>query len=398
MTPDAKQFYVVIKGQPRGPFSPAELLKAGLRPETSVWREGMADWGPADQVPELQAVFAAAAQRPAGQSGVGKGPPPIPGKSPPGAPPTAPTAATPTPSPPAGTAAVHSAPSTPAGHQAPAGHAAAAAHPSAPGYATPPGYAYPAGHAPQAAHPVQAGYPPQAGYYPPQGAIAAYPAQAYPPAGAAYGYAAPVDPNPFAAPGGGPPMGERQALPAGFPKYTKASFQALRAWYLSLFLGQIALVMLAVLLVVVGSLAAGPRNDDLFLSLGAIVAGLAILLGLPTLIVMMLILYRGWDLIQDGQARTTPGMAVGLLFVPFFNLYWIFVAWAGLAVDMNRFARRYRLGSQIAPEGLATTVCVCTLLSLIPVLGLIPALLCSVLAPMTIAKLATAAGRLAAAK
>ena len=50
-------------------------------------------------------------------------------------------------------------------------------------------------------------------------------------------------------------------------------------------------------------------------------------------------LYRAWQYIQDilGLARTTPGAAVGMLFIPFFNLYWIFNVFPGWATDYNRY-------------------------------------------------------------
>lgn len=47
-------------------------------------------------------------------------------------------------------------------------------------------------------------------------------------------------------------------------------------------------------------------------------------------------LYRAWRLIQPGNVRTTPGKAIGFMFIPGFNLYWIFVAIAGLPKDWNR--------------------------------------------------------------
>lgn len=53
------------------------------------------------------------------------------------------------------------------------------------------------------------------------------------------------------------------------------------------------------------------------------------------------LIYRCWEIIQEGTARTTPGMAVGLLFIPFFNLYWMFVAIHGLAEDMNIYCETY---------------------------------------------------------
>jgi len=49
-------------------------------------------------------------------------------------------------------------------------------------------------------------------------------------------------------------------------------------------------------------------------------------------------LHRAWDHIQElGMARTTPGKAVGYLFIPFYNLYWFFVAYHGWTEDFNRY-------------------------------------------------------------
>lgn len=65
--------------------------------------------------------------------------------------------------------------------------------------------------------------------------------------------------------------------------------------------------------------------------------GLAIMLGLAGFIVCLTINYTHWRLIQDGRSRTTPGRAVGLQFIPLFNFYWNFVAYWGLAKDMNTY-------------------------------------------------------------
>ena len=56
-------------------------------------------------------------------------------------------------------------------------------------------------------------------------------------------------------------------------------------------------------------------------------------------VVTYVYLYRAWYYIQDipGLARTTPGAAVGMLFIPFFNLYWIFNVFPGWATDYNRY-------------------------------------------------------------
>lgn len=53
--------YVAIGGQQQGPFN-MEMLQqmvktGGLTPQTLVWKEGLANWTPAQQVPELASLF-----------------------------------------------------------------------------------------------------------------------------------------------------------------------------------------------------------------------------------------------------------------------------------------------------------------------------------------------------
>jgi DNA-directed RNA polymerase subunit RPC12/RpoP len=79
-------------------------------------------------------------------------------------------------------------------------------------------------------------------------------------------------------------------------------------------------------------------------------------------IVSLVKLYRGWKLIQplrrldrEETDMPTPGAAVGLLFVPFFNLYWYFVALRGLAVRANKYRVRVGIGGRPMSEGLALT-------------------------------------------
>jgi len=61
------------------------------------------------------------------------------------------------------------------------------------------------------------------------------------------------------------------------------------------------------------------------------------LLGNGSTVLDFILLYNFWKTIQDGRASTTPGKAIGFLFIPFFNLYWVFRALYGLARDQNRF-------------------------------------------------------------
>jgi TM2 domain-containing membrane protein YozV len=51
-------YFLSINGTQRGPFSPEQLAAQGLRPETLVWADGMAQWERADRVAELQPIVA----------------------------------------------------------------------------------------------------------------------------------------------------------------------------------------------------------------------------------------------------------------------------------------------------------------------------------------------------
>jgi hypothetical protein len=59
--PAAPAFHVALDGQQAGPFAPAQLQQlaaAGrLRPDTLVWRAGLAGWLPAAQVPDLAGLI-----------------------------------------------------------------------------------------------------------------------------------------------------------------------------------------------------------------------------------------------------------------------------------------------------------------------------------------------------
>ena len=67
-----------------------------------------------------------------------------------------------------------------------------------------------------------------------------------------------------------------------------------------------------------------------------VLLGIGCLAVLGAIIMAALYLFRAWSLLQPGGARVTPGKAVGLLFVPLFNLYWMFVAIGGLPAEWNR--------------------------------------------------------------
>ena len=102
------------------------------------------------------------------------------------------------------------------------------------------------------------------------------------------------------------------------------------------------------------------------------------IVGLPMIIVgavyYYMLMYQLWSTVQDGRAETTPGNAVGFMFIPCFYLYWQFVAFWGLAKDLNRFSREHSIPAPPANEQRALTACILHCCAIIPYLGLLPAL------------------------
>jgi len=99
-----------------------------------------------------------------------------------------------------------------------------------------------------------------------------------------------------------------------------------------------------------------------------------LLIGIPIVIVgvvfAFILLYQLWKLIPADIARTTPGKAIGFCFIPFFNIYWIFVAFKGLGEDMNKTLQSRGIQYQVS-EGLGLACCILFLCCMIPYLGLL---------------------------
>lgn len=64
--------------------------------------------------------------------------------------------------------------------------------------------------------------------------------------------------------------------------------------------------------------------------------GITLLLTIPTLITFYIWLYKTWKAIPAPHRSTTPGKAVGFLFIPVFQYYWIFRAIPGLSNSIQR--------------------------------------------------------------
>jgi hypothetical protein len=64
---------------------------------------------------------------------------------------------------------------------------------------------------------------------------------------------------------------------------------------------------------------------------------------LAAFVLLVVLVYKIWAALPPGSARTTPGKAVGFLFIPLFNFYWHFVALFGWTGDFRRYARERNL-------------------------------------------------------
>jgi hypothetical protein len=128
------------------------------------------------------------------------------------------------------------------------------------------------------------------------------------------------------------------------------------------------------LILAVGGLleAVAEENGDQPLTIAAVVAiilgGLVLIGGL---VAWLFLLHRAWSAIQDGQARTTPGKAVGFLFIPLYSIWWIFQAFHGFAQDFNAFRDRHRLPCEPLNESHFTAFCACSLLGNLPYVGVL---------------------------
>jgi len=110
-------------------------------------------------------------------------------------------------------------------------------------------------------------------------------------------------------------------------------------------------------------------------------------------VLTLVVIYKMWSSIQGGRAtRTTPGKAVGFLFIPFFNLYWLFQVWGGFPTDYNSYLDDYSLPLPKLSSGLYIAY---PIIMLIPFLGI---LLAPLVLIIVIAKTANAVNRLADAR
>jgi hypothetical protein len=83
----------------------------------------------------------------------------------------------------------------------------------------------------------------------------------------------------------------------------------------------------------------GPRSFRTFFVIFGVTSG--IVAEVASLICMTCWLYQAWRLVLHGDEEYSAGLMVGLLFVPFFNFFWIFRAVPGLSSAVREELRYY---------------------------------------------------------
>lgn len=101
---------------------------------------------------------------------------------------------------------------------------------------------------------------------------------------------------------------------------------------------------------------------------------LAILTMVFAAVMLCVLIHRLWTAIQPGHPRATPGKAVGFMFIPIFNLYWVFQLYHGWAQDYNRYVREASIPAPPVSESLGLTVAILVLAACIPYVGILPGL------------------------
>lgn len=160
-------------------------------------------------------------------------------------------------------------------------------------------------------------------------------------------------------------------------------------FYVSMLVIGFLLMVLGILLIFVINANRGYGSDT-----GFVIVGISIFIGIIMMIIawiyFVVLLYRVWKFAIVESRRhnlapsiDSPGIAVGFLFIPFFNFYWIFKAYGSLPRNLNAIARAKNI-SAVMSEGLGISLAILCLLSMIPFLGYILSLVVLILAPIFI--------------
>lgn len=160
----------------------------------------------------------------------------------------------------------------------------------------------------------------------------------------------------------------RESMPASTQTSNGMHFagQLSKPFYLASLIACFAASIILALLIF-AALASDSHGDE------EVAIVLAVLLFIPMVcstVVMAVLIHKMWSSIQDGAPRTTPGKAVGVLFIPLSNYYWVFQALWGWTRDFNAYTVAKTLRAPRMPEGLARAICILAVVSIIPFVGI----------------------------
>lgn len=114
-----------------------------------------------------------------------------------------------------------------------------------------------------------------------------------------------------------------------------------------------------------GMMAKGSMPDQPMIPM--VLAGIGAVFVIATLLMIYVYLYRAWKCLQPAGASVGPAAAVGLLFIPIFNIYWIFKALGGLPRQWNTITASYDNTKHAPKLSIGAFIC----LIFIPIIGTI---------------------------
>ena len=194
-----------------------------------------------------------------------------------------------------------------------------------------------------------------------------------------------MDSNPYAAPSSDL-SSATDGVGAGVAPYTvgemRSAFKRF-AWSFWSYIGSLGLMfigMIGLVVVMAVTNAGSGRNKPLIADDGsgalmfALGCGLFMLICLATTVLLVvyscILLYRYWRVMQPYTTLTTPGKAVGFLFIPFYNLYWVFVAYHGLAKAIDAYIDSHPNTEAPRPQThLVLVTAILFVISCVPYLG-----------------------------
>ncbi|MEM7146318.1 MAG: hypothetical protein AAF591_14370 [Verrucomicrobiota bacterium] len=130
-----------------------------------------------------------------------------------------------------------------------------------------------------------------------------------------------------------PPSIDSPPSPLPLPDTPKPSpWLTPQRWWLPALFAYSVNSILALLIIATDS---GDADDTLF--------GLFWLTAVPSMIAFAFLLYTCWNALPKKYRATSPGAAVGFLFIPFYNFYWAFIAYGKLADGFDDYARDHNV-------------------------------------------------------